>query len=120
MALFMQKMLNSAVQIVLFTLIPFVWWCITARKKTGFFQFLHGFARRGHFNVGVRSGRKFVQKLARVKNAVKKFFGDYFLFAEIFARSVQLQYGFDKLASGVVRSYFHENLLYSTLLFPRL
>lgn len=44
MALFTQKMLDSAVQIVLFTLIPFVWWCITARKESGFFQWI-GFKR---------------------------------------------------------------------------
>lgn len=40
MDLFTQKILNSMVQILLFALIPFVWWCITARKKIGFFQWI--------------------------------------------------------------------------------
>ncbi|MBR6258220.1 MAG: CPBP family intramembrane metalloprotease [Lachnospiraceae bacterium] len=35
-----QKLINSAVQIVLFTLIPFIWWLITARKETGFFKWI--------------------------------------------------------------------------------
>lgn len=44
MELFAQKLLSSMVQIVLFALIPFVWWAITARKKSGFFQWI-GFKR---------------------------------------------------------------------------
>lgn len=40
MELAIQKLINSAVQIILFTLIPFIWWLITARKKTGFFQWI--------------------------------------------------------------------------------
>lgn len=40
MELFAQKILSSIVQILLFALIPFVWWAITARKKSGFFQWI--------------------------------------------------------------------------------
>ncbi len=40
MELAVQKLINSAVQIVLFTLIPFIWWLITARKETGFFKWI--------------------------------------------------------------------------------
>ena len=40
MELAIQKLINSAVQIVLFTLIPFIWWFITARKETGFFKWI--------------------------------------------------------------------------------
>lgn len=40
MNLLTQKILNSIVQIILFALIPFVWWCITARKKINFFQWI--------------------------------------------------------------------------------
>ena len=40
MELMIQKLINSAVQIVLFTLIPFIWWLITARKETGFFRWI--------------------------------------------------------------------------------
>ena len=40
MEMAVQKLINSAVQIVLFTLIPFIWWLITARKETGFFKWI--------------------------------------------------------------------------------
>ena len=40
MNLLIGKILNSIVQILLFTLIPFIWWCITARKKLTFFQWI--------------------------------------------------------------------------------
>ena len=40
MELMIQKLINSAVQIVLFTLIPFIWWLITARKECGFFTWI--------------------------------------------------------------------------------
>lgn len=34
------KILNSIVQILLFALIPFIWWCVTARGKINFFQWI--------------------------------------------------------------------------------
>lgn len=40
MELFTQKLLSSIVQIVLFALIPFLWWVVTARKKSGFFPWI--------------------------------------------------------------------------------
>lgn len=40
MELMIQKLINSAVQIVLFTLIPFIWWLITARKECGFLTWI--------------------------------------------------------------------------------
>ena len=40
MELMIQKLISSAVQIVLFTLIPFIWWLITARKENGFFKWI--------------------------------------------------------------------------------
>lgn len=40
MELFTQKLLSSIVQIILFALIPFVWWVVTARKKSGFFPWI--------------------------------------------------------------------------------
>lgn len=40
MNLFTQKVLNSIVQIILFSLVPFIWWCITARKECSFFQWI--------------------------------------------------------------------------------
>ena len=35
-----QVLINSVIQIVLFTLIPFVWWLVTARKKMNFFEWI--------------------------------------------------------------------------------
>ena len=40
MVLLIQKILSSIVQILLFSLIPFIWWCITAKKKIGFLQWI--------------------------------------------------------------------------------
>lgn len=40
MNLLIQKILSSIVQIILFALLPFVWWCITARKEIGFFKWI--------------------------------------------------------------------------------
>ena len=40
MNLLMGKIVNSIVQILLFALIPFVWWGITARGKINFFQWI--------------------------------------------------------------------------------
>ena len=34
------ELLGSVVQILLFTLIPFIWWLITARKKENFFSWI--------------------------------------------------------------------------------
>lgn len=40
MNLLTQKILSSIIQILLCTLIPFIWWCITAGKKNNFFQWI--------------------------------------------------------------------------------
>lgn len=40
MNLFIQTLINSVIQIILFTLVPFVWWLITARKKMSFFEWI--------------------------------------------------------------------------------
>ena len=34
------ELFSSIVQILLFTLIPFIWWLITARKKENFFSWI--------------------------------------------------------------------------------
>lgn len=34
------ELIGSIVQILLFTLIPFIWWLITARKKEKFFSWI--------------------------------------------------------------------------------
>ena len=44
MNLFVSEVLSSILQIVLFMLIPFVWWFINARKKESFFAWI-GFKR---------------------------------------------------------------------------
>ena len=40
MNLLVQTLINSFIQILLFSLIPFVWWLITARKKMNFFKWI--------------------------------------------------------------------------------
>lgn len=40
MELFINKVVTSVVQIILFSLVPFVWWIITARKKCKFTQWI--------------------------------------------------------------------------------
>lgn len=40
MDLLIQKIVNSVIQILLFSLIPFIWWLVTARKKCNFFEWI--------------------------------------------------------------------------------
>ncbi len=40
MNLLIQTLINSIIQIALFSLIPFIWWLITARKKMNFFEWI--------------------------------------------------------------------------------
>lgn len=40
MSLFMNKLINSILQIILFLLVPMVWWFITARKQQRFTQWI--------------------------------------------------------------------------------
>ena len=40
MILFANKVLSSIIQIILFTIIPFIWWLITARKKQKFTEWI--------------------------------------------------------------------------------
>lgn len=38
--MFLNQLVNGIIQVVLFSLIPFLWWLITARKKENFFAWL--------------------------------------------------------------------------------
>ena len=40
MTLTISELINSIIQILLFTFIPFIWWLITARKKENFFSWI--------------------------------------------------------------------------------
>ena len=40
MDLFLEKIINSIMQIILFALIPLIWWLITARKDITFSQWI--------------------------------------------------------------------------------
>lgn len=40
MSLFIAELLGSSFQIILFAIIPFIWWVITARKKENFFKWI--------------------------------------------------------------------------------
>lgn len=38
--MFLNQLLNAIIQVVLFSIIPFIWWLVTARKKENFFKWL--------------------------------------------------------------------------------
>lgn len=38
--MFINQLLNAIIQIIVFAIIPFVWWLITARKKQNFFSWI--------------------------------------------------------------------------------
>ena len=40
MNLFINKIISSVLQIILFAIIPFIWWCITARKQQSFTKWI--------------------------------------------------------------------------------
>ena len=40
MNLAISKLVSSIIQIILFSLVPFIWWLITARKECGFFKWI--------------------------------------------------------------------------------
>ena len=40
MDLLMKKLINSIIQIIIFSLIPFLWWLTTSRKKMNFFEWI--------------------------------------------------------------------------------
>ena len=40
MNLIISKLISSVIQIILFTIIPFIWWLITARKECSFFKWI--------------------------------------------------------------------------------
>ena len=40
MSLFLSKLPETIIQVILFSLIPFIWWLITARKETYFFKWI--------------------------------------------------------------------------------
>lgn len=40
MSLFVQKLISSIVEIIVFTLVPFIWWLIRYRKECGFFEWI--------------------------------------------------------------------------------
>lgn len=40
MNLVIQKLINSIIQIVLFAMIPFIWWLISGRKEGSFFEWI--------------------------------------------------------------------------------
>lgn len=40
MSLFISEVLSSIIQLILFALIPFIWWLVTARRQLGFLQWI--------------------------------------------------------------------------------
>ncbi|MCQ2494315.1 MAG: CPBP family intramembrane metalloprotease [Lachnospiraceae bacterium] len=44
---FINELVGATIQVLLFTLVPFIWWLITARKKENFFKWI-GFKKPEH------------------------------------------------------------------------
>lgn len=40
MNLFVSKVMSSVLQIILFMIVPFIWWLVTARKKQKFMEWI--------------------------------------------------------------------------------
>lgn len=40
MNLLISKVISSVIQIILFAMIPFIWWIVSARKECGFFTWI--------------------------------------------------------------------------------
>lgn len=40
MNLFISKVISSILQIIIFTIIPLIWWLITSRKNESFFKYI--------------------------------------------------------------------------------
>lgn len=40
MQLLVSELLSSVIQTIIFSLVPFIWWLVTARKKEGFFKWI--------------------------------------------------------------------------------
>lgn len=38
--MFLNQLLNAIIQVLLFSLVPLLWWLVTARKKVAFFDWL--------------------------------------------------------------------------------
>lgn len=38
--MFINQLLSAVIQVILFSVIPLVWWLVTARKKTGYFKWV--------------------------------------------------------------------------------
>ena len=47
LGIFFNELIGAVMQLLIFTLIPFIWWLITARKKENFFSWI-GFKRISH------------------------------------------------------------------------
>ena len=54
MKMFLNQTLNAVIQVVLFALIPFIWWLITARKKESFWSWI------GFKKIKTENKKKFI------------------------------------------------------------
>lgn len=40
MSIFISELFGAVIQVMVFMLIPFIWWLISSKKKTGFFEWI--------------------------------------------------------------------------------
>lgn len=48
--MFLSQLLNGVFQVIIFSIVPFVWWFITAREKEKFFKWL-GLKKTDYKNI---------------------------------------------------------------------
>ena len=63
MELFFSELIGAMMQLMMFALIPFVWWLVTARKKVGFFSWI-GLKKIRHEGKGIATGLIMIAAIA--------------------------------------------------------
>ncbi len=105
MSTFITELISSVIQVLLFSLIPFIVWLITARKKQSFFSWL-GFKK-------VTSNKKEVLKFAVVATIICEVIG-FFVYKYVLSadwnKSNSAGLGIAGLPSAILYSYVHTAL----------
>lgn len=63
MELFFSELIGAMMQLMMFALIPFVWWLVTARKKVGFFSWI-GLKKIQHEGKWIATGLIMIAAIA--------------------------------------------------------
>ena len=105
MSTFLTELFSSVIQVLLFSLIPFITWLVTARKKESFFSWL-GFKK-------VTSNKKECVKFAIISIIICEIMGVIvykFILDADWNRSTSAGMGIIGLPSAILNSYIHTAL----------